>query len=107
MIHLNAEAWLAKRLGEHGAGVFTGLTDPDIRRERIREAITANLLELVIIGATDRKPETYEQAFERVYGEPLKATKRKARTDLPAVSAPPKTELRESRGLFQPHEEHA
>jgi hypothetical protein len=30
------EAWLIKRLGEHGRRVQDGLTDPEERRERIR-----------------------------------------------------------------------
>lgn len=80
MIDLDAEAWLATRLGNHGVEVFIGLTDFDTRRERIRSAITANQLELVIVGANERKPETYAQAFERVYREPLAAAKRKSRS---------------------------
>lgn len=79
MINLGTESWLAMRLGQHGAGVFTGLTDPAIRRERVRAAITDNGLQCVIVGANDRKPENYSQAFERIYGEPLSPPTRKAR----------------------------
>lgn len=33
---LDREAWLAKRLGDHGvAEIFAGLTDPAVRRERV------------------------------------------------------------------------
>lgn len=84
MTQLDHEAWLAKRLGEHGAGVFTGLTDPTLRRERFREAITQHGLTEVIAGAREGKPLTYAQVFERLYGESLSGGKRK-------VSAPPKT----------------
>lgn len=90
MIDLNAEAWLATRLGNHGAEVFIGLTDCDTRRERIRTAILEHGFECVLIGANERKPETYAQAFERVYAVPLTAPKGKTTRAAPSVSAPPK-----------------
>jgi len=69
--HLDREAWLAQRLGEHGAGVFTGITDRDVRRERIRAAILEHGLTEVIVGRHEGKPQTYAQVFERLYGTPL------------------------------------
>lgn len=87
---LDHELYLAKRLGDHGAGVFTGLTDPAIRRERIRAAILEHGLELVILGrGKDKKPESYAQVFERLYGEPLNGSKRQPRKASAGVSAPP------------------
>jgi hypothetical protein len=76
------EQWLAQRLGEHGAGVFTGLTDRDTRRERFRAAILEHGLEAVVVGRHEGKPQTYAQAFERLFGEALKQPQR--------VSASPK-----------------
>lgn len=68
---LEQEAWLAKRLAQHGARVFTGDTNPQIRRDRVRGVIVAGGLAAVIVGQHEDKPETYAQVFERVYGEKL------------------------------------
>jgi hypothetical protein len=68
MLTLNAEAWLVKRLGEHGAKVFDGDTTPEIRRQRIREVIIEQQLPSVVIGRSAGRPETYRQVFERIYG---------------------------------------
>lgn len=69
---LAREIWLARRLRDHGARIFDGVTDRDVRRERFRAAILAHGLEHVVIGRDkDRKPVTYAQAFERLFGEPL------------------------------------
>lgn len=69
------EAWLIKRLGEHGARVDEGVTGWDTRRERIREVILRESLSEVIIGksAITGKTETYRQIFERFYEQPLEA----------------------------------
>jgi hypothetical protein len=69
----DAEAFIVRRLAEHGKGVFAGITDPDERRERIRFAIIEGGLDCTIIGRKhdSKKPETYAEAFERLYGEPL------------------------------------
>ena len=68
------EAWLAKRLEQHGCEIFAGLTDPAIRRERIRAAIIEHNLAAVVLGrGADGKPENYEVVFKRLYGQPLKA----------------------------------
>jgi hypothetical protein len=72
MTTLNDEAWLARRMRDHGGGdVFQGLTDIPTRRERMREAIRAGGLAAVVVGASERKPVTWSAAFERLYGEAL------------------------------------
>lgn len=70
---LDQECWFAKRLREHGAGwILAGDTTAAVRRERVRAAILKHRLEPVIIGrGRDGKPMTYEQAFERLYGQSL------------------------------------
>lgn len=71
-IDLAAEAWLIHRLGDHGRHVEDGVTDVTVRRERIRAAILEGTLDTVVVGrAASGKPETYAEAFERLYGEPL------------------------------------
>lgn len=78
--HFDVEMYFARRLGEHGKHVFTGLSDPTITKDRIRQAILGAHLDCTIIGrAPNGKPETYAQSFERFYGEPLnpKTTKGK------------------------------
>jgi hypothetical protein len=63
------ERWIGMRLK---LGVADGDTTPEIRRERIREAIhdrnAAN--ESAGLGP-DGTQETYAQLFERMYGMPL------------------------------------
>lgn len=71
---LEGELWLAKRLGEHGAEIFTGDTDERERRLRFRHAIQLNGLDMVQCGpskATGGKSETYAEVFKRIYGERL------------------------------------
>lgn len=69
---LDAEAWLIGRMEEHGVRVEDGVTSWDIRRDRIRAAIiTFGLSEVIIGRSKDQKSETYRQAFERFYDEPL------------------------------------
>jgi hypothetical protein len=69
---LDAETWLIKRLGEHGAAVFDGVTDREHRAYRVRKAILAHNLRAVIVGrGKDGKSKTYAQAFEVVYGQKL------------------------------------
>jgi hypothetical protein len=71
---LDGELWFVKRLKDHGQTVFTGTTDPDTRRERIRQAILAGNLDCTILGTNAAgKPETYAQAFERFYNVKLGA----------------------------------
>jgi len=76
----DVEMYFARRLGEHGKRIFTGLSDPTITKDRIRQAIIDSHVDCTIIGrAPNGKPETYAQSFERFYGEPLhpKTTKGK------------------------------
>lgn len=65
------ELWFVGRLRDHLAQIFTGDTDPATRRERLRRAIVNAELESVILGKHAGKSETYANAFERLYGEPL------------------------------------
>ncbi len=71
MTELRHEIWLAQRLERHGVAVLAGITTSNDRRERIRTAILEHCLSAVIAGSRARKPETYAQLFERLYGEPL------------------------------------
>jgi hypothetical protein len=77
---IDAEMWLLGRIQYHIAQVFTGATDPDIRRERVRRAIIVGELDKVILGKrAGGGSENYAQAFERLYGEPLHVTKHKGK----------------------------
>jgi hypothetical protein len=86
---LDAEMWLAKRITQHLSAVFIETTSRDIRKERIRRAIIAGALDVVILGRHAGKPETYTQAFERLYGEPLQP--KKSARGLPAQPSDPST----------------
>ncbi len=70
---LDGEMWLARRLEHQGYHVFMGSTDTEERKNRIRRAIVDRGAELVICGVRQgtKKPETYAQAFKRLYGEEL------------------------------------
>jgi len=79
--HFDVEMYFARRLGEHGKRVFTGLSDPTITKSRIRQAILDARLDCTIIGrAPNGKPETYAQSFERFYSEPLVPSQRKGKS---------------------------
>lgn len=77
---LKGPLWLARRLGLHGVlvdtAVLSGVTDAAERRARLkdllRDAIVKAGCEVVICGrGSDGKPNTYAEAFERMYGEAL------------------------------------
>ncbi len=69
---LDAESYIARRLGEHGARIFDGDTTELSRKERIRAAILEANLNAKNIGTRpDGRRETYAECFERFYGEPL------------------------------------
>lgn len=70
---LRAELWLIKRLGEHGVKITDGVTTPEIRKARARQAIVDAKLDQAIVGKIENKPMTYAQVFEHMYGEPLGA----------------------------------
>ena len=84
---LAAEMWLAERLKAHGVtAVFSGITDHEIRKQRFRQAIVDGGLQQVMACANstaERRAQSYAEAFEEMYGEPLelgaaKRAKRKA-----------------------------
>jgi hypothetical protein len=76
----DVEAHFAKRLADHGKRVFEGATDPQLRKERIRQAIIESRMDCTVIGRNAAgKPETYAQLFERHFGEPLQPIKRKGK----------------------------
>jgi hypothetical protein len=67
--HDMGEMWLARRCGDFGH-VFGGVTDPALRQQRIREAIREGALEETICGrGKDGRPETFREAYTRLYGE--------------------------------------
>jgi hypothetical protein len=79
---LDGGMWLARRLGLHGvlvqAEIFAGVTDAPERarrlKEQLRRAIVERGLGPVICGrGPDRKSDTYQSAFERLYGEQLRS----------------------------------
>jgi hypothetical protein len=79
--HFDVEMYFARRLGEHGKRIFTGLSDPAITKDRIRQAIIDARMDCTIIGrAPNGKPETYSQSFARFYGEPLVPSQRKGKS---------------------------
>lgn len=62
-----------KRLTEHRRPIAQGASI-----QEIRTAILAGGCDFTIFGrAPNRKPETYAQAFERLFGEPLNPKTRK------------------------------
>lgn len=73
LTQLDGELWLARRLGKHGVLiVFEGDTDPETRKQRMRQAIVDRGLECVVVGrGPGGKTNTYAQAFERLYGVKL------------------------------------
>lgn len=77
---IDAELWLLGRLQMQLAQIFTGATDPDIRKERVRRAIIVGELDAVILGKrAGGGSESYAAAFERLYGEPLHKPKTKGK----------------------------
>lgn len=72
MTNMFDEAWLAQRMLDHrGPDVFDGVSDPAIRKQRMREAINSCGLSHVVIGAKDGKPVSWRDAFAALYGEAL------------------------------------
>lgn len=86
---LDGELWLARRLGKHGVlVVFEGDTDPETRKERMRQAILDRGLAPVICGrGRDGKPNTYALAFERLYGEYLNGNPTRGSKHADAIQA--------------------
>lgn len=73
----DAEVWLIGRLRDHIAQIFNGITDLDVRRERVRRCILNAELSDIVLGKHAGNLDTYATAFERLYGEPLALRKSK------------------------------
>jgi hypothetical protein len=71
MSSLDAEIWLVARVRQHITGIFDGVTDQKIRKDRMRRVLRDNGLDCVIAGNKDGKPETYAEVYRRLYGESL------------------------------------
>ena len=76
--HDRAEEWLARRCDDFNAraggvyaAVFSGVTDTETRKARMREAITDRHLADAICGKRGEKVETFRAVYQRVYGEAL------------------------------------
>jgi hypothetical protein len=73
---LTPAEWFQRRLSQHGVSV----SPPAVSVADIRALILTAGFEYTVIGrAPDRRPETYAQAFERLFHEPLEAKKRKGK----------------------------
>ena len=72
----DVETAFVVRLAKLGRSITVGCTDHEIRKERIRSAIIQTGVASRIIGefAGSRKAETFQELFERHYGEPLLLT---------------------------------
>jgi hypothetical protein len=80
----DAESYFVRRLKDLGREIFAGVSDPNIRRERIREAIIAGKLDCTILGCNSvGKSENFQTAFERLYNTPLHV---KAKTKEPSCT---------------------
>lgn len=70
MVTETGEEWLLERIKTFGADVYEGAF-PTLR-ERIGYTIVKHGMATVIAGrGPDRKPETFSQAFKRIYGAAL------------------------------------
>ncbi len=68
----DAERQLADDLTHHGRRIFDGSTDVCTRKQRARAAIVAaNVADRIIARTAEIRSETFAQAFERIYREPL------------------------------------
>lgn len=77
----DAEMFFVRRLKEHGKRVLEGVTTSEITKERIRQALIDAKVDCTICGRNAAgKAETYAQAFERHFGEPLEPKSRKGKT---------------------------
>ena len=73
-----AEEWLARRCDDFArrvngvyAAVFSGVTDTETRKARMREAIRSRGLAEAICGKRDGRIETFGETYRRIYGEAL------------------------------------
>jgi hypothetical protein len=66
------EVWISRRLQR--PDLFAGVTTPDERRERVRQAILDGRMAMAIAGKrAGQSAETWREVFERVYGVALAA----------------------------------
>ena len=72
------EAYVVKRLRAKGIHIYP-VSDAFPMKERIRRAIVDSKIEYAILGTNPatKKTDTFLQAFERLYGEPLEPKSRK------------------------------
>ena len=71
---IDSEIWLLERLRAQSVSIdpFDGDTDTAERAERVRHAIIERGLAQVIAGrGKDKRPRTFAQTFEQLYGRPL------------------------------------
>lgn len=61
------ELWLADRLKQHGVDIYAGGEFASFR-DRLARAIITNKFGTVIAGRHEKKPESYGELFERIYG---------------------------------------
>lgn len=73
-----AEEWLARRCDDFGrrvngvyAAVFSGVTDTETRKARMREAILERGIADAICGKRGGNVETFRAVFQRIYSEAL------------------------------------
>jgi len=71
LTRVEGEAWLLRRLLKHGIDALAGVTEEGERKTRFRQAIKTAGISEVICASKERKPLSYAQAFERLYGEKL------------------------------------
>lgn len=83
LFNLEAESFLLERLKDHGIDVYADGPVFAHFRDRLRKVITDNRIGPVIVGRREGRPESYQQAFERLYGEPLKAKASKHKSPVP------------------------
>lgn len=69
---IRLQDYLAERLRQHGAAIFAGDTNTELRRERARVAIAEHGLSAVIVGrGPGGRPMTYSELFTAIWHEPL------------------------------------
>jgi hypothetical protein len=75
------EEYIVKRLRAKGAHIYA-VSDAFPMKERMRRAIIDGKFDCAILGknSATNKCETFSQAFERLYGEPLEPKSRKGKT---------------------------
>ena len=70
---LRLEIWLARKVcSPNLQGIFDGVTIPEERCNRMREAIAVQGIADASAGGIKRgTPKSFRECFEHVYGEPL------------------------------------